>query len=209
MLIIGAKGCAKDLLQIIHVNGYDEDVRFYDDISDDVPDLIYNRFPVIRSMTEAARLFLKDPSYCLGVGNPKSRKELYDKMNAAGGKIRTVISKDARVGHFDTVIGEGVIVSAGVQITNNVSIGDGTLINLNCTISHDVTIGAFCELRPGVHITGHVKTGSFCNIGTGAVILPGVVLGDYVTVGAGAVVTKNVGNAVTVIGVPAKPFRKK
>ncbi len=208
MLIVGAKGCAKDLLEILHVNEYERDIYFYDDVSDDVPDLIYGRFPVIRSIDEAALLFTKNPEFSLGVGNPKIRKELLDKMRSIGGKIVTVLSKDAKIGHFNTLIGDGVIVSGGVHITNDVSIGTGTLINLNCTISHDVTISEFCELRPGAHITGHVKMGSFCNIGAGAVILPRIILGDNVTVGAGAVVTRNVEDNVTVVGVPAKVLMK-
>ncbi len=85
-----------------------------------------------------------------------------DKMKSIGGEIVTVLSKDSKIGHFNTIIGDGVIVSGGVHITNDVNIGTGTLINLNCTISHDVKIGEFCELSPGAHITGHVKIGLYC-----------------------------------------------
>ncbi|MDY7079961.1 MAG: DapH/DapD/GlmU-related protein [Chloroflexota bacterium] len=46
-------------------------------------------------------------------------------------------------------------------------------------------------------------------IGTGAIILPGVHVGSGAVVGAGAVVTKDVAAYEVVVGVPAKPIRKR
>lgn len=46
-------------------------------------------------------------------------------------------------------------------------------------------------------------------IGHGAIILPGVTIGDGAVVGAGAVVSKDVAPYTIVVGVPAKPIRKR
>jgi phosphonate metabolism protein (transferase hexapeptide repeat family) len=46
-------------------------------------------------------------------------------------------------------------------------------------------------------------------IGHGAIILPGVEIGTGAVVGAGAVVTKSVGPYEVVVGVPARPIRKR
>jgi phosphonate metabolism protein (transferase hexapeptide repeat family) len=46
-------------------------------------------------------------------------------------------------------------------------------------------------------------------IGHGAIIMPGVRVGTGAVVGAGAVVTKNVNPYEIVVGVPAKPIRKR
>ncbi|WZL74717.1 DapH/DapD/GlmU-related protein [Clostridiaceae bacterium 35-E11] len=46
-------------------------------------------------------------------------------------------------------------------------------------------------------------------IGHGAIIMPGVKIGNGAVVGSGAVVTKNVDPYTIVVGVPAKPVRKR
>lgn len=46
-------------------------------------------------------------------------------------------------------------------------------------------------------------------LGHGATIMPGVTIGDGAVVGAGAVVTKDVDPYTIVVGVPAKPIRKR
>lgn len=51
-----------------------------------------------------------------------------------------------------------------------------------------------------------VKKGA--SIGSGATILPGITIGEYALIGAGAVVTKDVSAHTTVIGNPAKEFKK-
>jgi hypothetical protein len=60
-----------------------------DDFSIDNPEFIYERFPLISSLDEAAFLFTKNTKFSIGVGNPKIRKELMDKMRSIGGEIVT------------------------------------------------------------------------------------------------------------------------
>jgi sugar O-acyltransferase (sialic acid O-acetyltransferase NeuD family) len=210
MIIVGAKGFAKEVLEILYINKEDAEIFFYDDISADVPDKLFDRFSVIKSAEEAKIIFEKknDPRFVLGIGKPQLRKIFSEKMISLGGKLTPLVSKNSCIGHFGNIIESGVTICAGCNITNDVFIGKGTLINLNCTIGHDVKINEYCELSPGVHISGKVIMDEMCLIGTGAVILPGVQLGKNVTVGAGAVVNKNVAANITVIGIPAKPLLK-
>ncbi len=51
--------------------------------------------------------------------------------------------------------------------------------------------------------------GHDCNIATNAVILRGCKIGDGAVVGAGAIVTRDVEPYAIVVGVPAKPIRKR
>lgn len=52
-------------------------------------------------------------------------------------------------------------------------------------------------------------TGHDVWLGHGAIILPGITIGTGAVVGAGAVVTKDVDPYTVVVGVPAKPIRKR
>ena len=204
MLIIGAKGLAKEVLEIFHQQNELADLFFYDDISVDLPDLLYGQFRVLRNMEQVEQLFSTDNRFTIGIGNPHLRYQMYIKFEQAGGNLVSAISPLAVIGHYETHIGPGAIIMAGSLISNDVSIGIGCLVNPNCTISHDAKIGDFVEISPGVQITGHCKVGNYCSVGTNATILPNTKLGNNVVVGAGAVVTKNVENNITVVGIPAK-----
>ena len=209
MLIIGAKGLAKEILEIFHQQNNLNNLFFYDDISTDVPDMLYGQFKVLRNMNEVTKLFTTDSRYTIGIGNPVLRQKMYDQFTRAGGQLISAISPLASIGHYGTTIAPGAIIMAGTVISNDVNIGIGCLINPNCNISHDSIIGNFVEISPGVKITGHCNLGDYCTIGTGASILPAITLGNYVVVGAGAVVTKNVEQGCTVVGVPAIKIKKK
>lgn len=204
MLIVGAKGFAKEVLEIFAQLNALEDICFFDDKSVDLPELIFGKFPVLQSADAVRQLFARDPRFVLGIGSPVVRQRLAQKMAALGGEFTSCVSPKAAIGAFNNRLGQGVSIMTGVVVTNDVQLGDGVLINLNCTIGHDVQIGAFCELSPGVHLSGNVVLGEKVVIGTGAVLLPGVVVGDNTVVGAGSVVTKNLEANVVAVGAPAK-----
>lgn len=205
LLIVGAKGFAKELLETVLKLSPDRKVSFFDDVSNDIPDLLYGRFKVIRELDAVSRYFdINGPNFVLGIGGPSLRQRFFEKFIELGGTPETIIDPEVSIGSFGTEIGPGSCIMAGTRITNDVKIGKGCLLNLNVTVGHDSNIGHFCELSPGVHISGNVRLGQRCNLGTGAVILPKVKLGDEVVVGAGAVVTKDVSSGTTVKGVPAR-----
>lgn len=210
MIVIGAKGLAKEILEIFAQQGETENLFFFDNISHDNPGKLFGRFPILRSLDEAQQKFrdINDPAFCLGLGKPQYRYQLFHQFNALGGSAVSTISKYADIGSYDTEIQPGCNILSGVVITNNVKIGKGTLINPNCTISHDARIGDFVEISPGVSVTGNCIVGDFCVLGTHSAILPGVRLGRNVVVGAGAVVTKDVPDDSLVVGVPAILKRK-
>lgn len=204
MIIIGAKGFAKEVLEIFHQKNELNKIAFYDNVSMDVPNKLYNTFPVLKNEKEVVDHFENyGNGFVLGVGNPFIRYQLCDKFILLGGNLTSVISPFARIGHYNNVIGEGVNIMTGVIITNDVYIGKCTLINLNVTIGHDVVIDKYVEISPGVNISGNCRIGSFTNIGTNSIILPKVKIGSNVIVAAGSVVTKDIPDNQMVAGVPA------
>lgn len=204
MLIVGAKGFAKEVLEVLHQLKQLDNLVFYDDVNDDVPAFLYGQFPVLKSKEAAAHYFKTvDSCFTIGIGNPILRKKMALEFQAIGGCFTSTISPLAQIGHYGNIISEGSNIMTGTVITNDIKIGVGTLINLNCTVGHDSKIGDFTELSPGVHISGNCTVGNYCNIGTNATILPKITLGKNVIVGAGSVVTKDVPDNCLVVGVPA------
>jgi sugar O-acyltransferase (sialic acid O-acetyltransferase NeuD family) len=203
MLVIGAQGHAKEIAGILRQLN-ESSVYFYDDVTKDIGETLFDIFPIIRNFKDAEELMKQDPRFILGLGNPKHRTSLADKFRRGGGQLTSIISPLASIGAYHVKLGTGLNIMTGAVITENVVIGEGTLVHTHASVHHDTIVGDFCELSPGCRILGHAKIGHHVSIGTNAVVLPGVKIGDNAVVAAGAVVTRDVGAGATVIGVPAK-----
>ncbi|WP_395064859.1 acetyltransferase [Flavobacterium sp.] len=209
MLIIGAKGFAKEVLEVFFQNNEVNTIAFYDDVSNDLPSKLYNQFSIITSEDEAAKFFQETHNqFTIGIGNPVLRKKMAEKFIAIGGVFTSSISPFARIGNFNNTIGKGCNIMTGTIITNDVTINEGVLINLNCTVGHDCTIGAYVELSPGVHISGNCTIGDYSVFGTNATLLPKINVGKNVIVGAGSVVTKDLPDNCIAVGIPAKIIKE-
>lgn len=210
MLIIGAKGFAKEILEVLHQLKRTKNIVFYDDVNLDIEDSLYNKFPILKSEFEVTEYFkTNDRDFTVGIGNPLQRETLYKKFTNLGGKLTSVVSPHAYVGYFDNTIGEGCNIMTGAILTSSILIGKGVLINLSCTIGHDCKVGDFVELSPGVKISGNCTIGNLTSIGTNATILPRINIGSNVIIGAGAVVTKDIPDNSVAVGIPAKIISAK
>ncbi|WP_297982254.1 acetyltransferase [uncultured Chryseobacterium sp.] len=205
MLIIGAKGFAKEVLEILHQNGETENLCFYDDVNEDTPDLLFGKFPVLKSEEEAKTYFTNtDVRFTIGIGNPRLRKFLTEKFEKLAGKLCSTISKHAEIGSFNIQIEAGCNILGGARISNDVKIGKGTMVYYNSLITHDVEIGEYVEISPGATLLGRCKIGNYCSIGAGAIIFPDVNIGSNSVVAAGSVVRNDVPQNVMVAGMPAE-----
>lgn len=209
MLVIGAKGFAKEVLQTLHDINELHNLSFYDDVNQDIDTHLYDQFPILKSKKEAQNYFkTTDSRFTIGIGNPKLREKLCLDFISIGGKLTTTISQSAIVGSYGNVIEEGCNIMANVVITNDVFIGRGSIINQISSIGHDTIIGPFSEICPNVSISGNCTLGAGVFVGTGAVILPGVTVGNGVIIGAGAVVAKDLPDNCVAVGIPAKIIKQ-
>ncbi len=208
MLIAGAKGFAKEVLEVLCQDKTIKDIVFYDDISTNIGNYLFNKYPIIRQ-PEAAKEYLKekDNRFILGVGKPILRFKLYNKFKNMGGKLTSVISPLATIGLHGNTIGEGVCIMTHAIIESSVFIGKGSIVNLKSMICHDSKLGEYVECAPGAHVLGGCQIGRFTSIGASAVILPKVKIGENVVVGAGCVVTKDIPDNSLVVGVPGKVIK--
>lgn len=205
MVIIGAKGHAKEVLQILQ-NKTEESIVFFDNVSNyDTSQLLYNQFRIINNFDDLENYFqMNSPIFCTGIGSTRTKSELVKKIEALGGTLTTVIANSAIIGIYEVFIGNGCNIMENVFISNSVSIGTGCLINYGAALHHDVTVGSYCEISPKALILGRCKIGDFVSLGANSTILPDITIGDNAIIGAGAVVTKNVKSNTTVVGIPAK-----
>ena len=205
MIVAGAKGLAKELLEIFAGRNALTNLYFFDNINPDAPSELFGQFRILRTFDEAREIFQQtgDASFSLGLGNPVLRQRLANEFFKIGGILASVISPAANIGHYGVSISAGCCILPGAVITTSVTIGRGCLINPNATISHDSSLGNFVEVSPGVNVTGNCSIGDYSFIGANAVLLPKIRIGKNVVVGAGAVVTKDVSDNTQVAGVPA------
>ena len=203
--IYGAGGLGKEVKVIIDAINAQQSGREYDFIGyfDDhrsAPD-------VIGGLTELNQW--SDPmQLVLAIGNPSIKVGLAEQISNIHVSYATLIHPRAEIGNDKHVrIGEGSIIASGAQLTTDIVIGRHVLINLNVTVGHDSSILDFSSIMPGANISGQVLVRKASLIGAGANVLNGIVVGENATVGAGAVVVKDVENATTVVGVPAKVIK--
>jgi sugar O-acyltransferase (sialic acid O-acetyltransferase NeuD family) len=205
MIIFGAKGFAKEVLEVCLEKEDRDNIVFYDDVSTDLPDKLYNKFKIMRTLEEVEKYFKDiDNSFVLGIGGPALREMAWKKFTSIGGQPSSMISSSSRIGSFGVELGEGVNVMLNSVITNDVRIGKGVLINQISSIGHDVDIEDFVEVCPGVVISGRTKIGEFTFLGSNCTILPNISIGSNVIVGAGSVINRDIPNGCTVVGVPGK-----
>lgn len=200
---------AKEVLEVCHQNNTINNLHFYDDISKDIDDCLFNQFKILRNIDQATEYLNNvDNKFTIGIGNPKLRKEMYEKFSSLGGVFTSTISNTSVIGNYDNKISDGVNLMQRVVVTNSVKIGKGCLINQLASISHDVNIGDFVEICPNVSIAGNCNIGNGTFIGTGAIVIPKITIGENVIVGAGSVVTKDIPDNCTVVGIPAKIIKR-
>jgi sugar O-acyltransferase (sialic acid O-acetyltransferase NeuD family) len=205
MIIVGAKGFAKELLQVCQDLNLTDHLAFFDNVSKDIPEKLYGQFPILRNEQEVLNHFSSHGNhFALGIGVPVNRHNLCALLESWGGMLTSVISPRANIGNYGLSIGIGATILDNTNITSQITIGKGILMYPNAIITHDCFIGDFVELSPGATILGMCTIGNLTHIGANATILPGKKIGCNVVVGAGSVVTKDIPDNCVVAGVPAK-----
>jgi len=129
------------------------------------------------------------------------------------------IGPDCSVGPYahlrpGTVLDRGVRVGDFVEIKKSF-IGEGSKIPHLAYVG-DATLGPDCNIGAGTifaNYDGEKKNPTFLGrevfIGSNSTLVAPLRMGDFSRTGAGSVVTRDVGENITVVGVPARPFSPK
>ncbi len=203
MLIIGAGGFAKEVLQTFHEKNETYNLVFFDETIKSNQKL-FDQFDILRNDDEVKQYFKNyDKRFTIGIGNPVIRHSMLKRFERLGGEITSTISTSATIGSYDVRIGKGCNILQQVILSNSCQLGIGCIVYYNAIITHDCVIGNFVEISPAANILGKVKIGDYSRIGANSTILPKLNIGKNVTIAAGAVVTNDVPDNCMVAGVPA------
>lgn len=209
MLILGAGGFAKEIVEDIQGIANMSEIAFFDDTEKGKSKHFLGSYPILHTVEDVAKFFNKfGNSFVLGIGDPYLREKMLNDFEQLGGKVVSSFSNCACIGTVNVTIEKGTNVLHHAVISNDVRIGLGGLIYFHTAITHDCELGNYVTVSPGAKILGKAKIGDYCQIGANATVLPNIELGENVIVGAGAVVTKNVKSNCVVAGVPAVPLKK-
>lgn len=199
LLIIGAGGHGKVVANIAKCLGIYSEIVFLDDNEERQSVQGYPCKGTISDLETEG----KESEVFVAIGNAAIREKIFSFVNEKGFKIPTLLHPDAVIGE-GVQIGCGTVVMAGVVINADARIGKGAIVNTSSSIDHDCVVEDFTHIAVGAHIAGNVKIGKGCWIGAGAVLNNNLSLTSGVTIGAGAVVIRDIIEAGTYVGVPAR-----
>lgn len=139
------------------------------------------------------------------IGISPVRRDLFESLRSKKCRMATVSSRSAVVSD-EATLEPGTIVLHGAIVNTGAAVGSNCIVNTGAIVEHDARIGDHCHISTGAIINGGAEIGPGCMIGSGASILQGVKIAADVMVGAGAVVIRDISDAGTWIGVPARRF---
>lgn len=209
--IIGAGGFAREVLDIIDcINTETPQYKMLGFIVDahyGSPGTLINDKPILGGFDWLESHYGEVFVTC-GVGAPHHRYYLVERAQAIGCRFLSVIHPTVRMTRW-VQLGEGIVITAGCILTNQIRIGNHVHINLDCTIGHDVVIDDFVTLSPGVHVSGNIHIQQGCSIGTGANVIEKLTLGAWSIIGAGSTIVTDIPANTTVVGVPGKVIKTR
>lgn len=203
-LIVGAGGHAKVVADILQQNAEYEIVGLIDKEERQG----FWGIPVLGNDELLPELYRdgKAEYIFVALGNGALREKLSRQALRVGYSMVNAISHQAVLSPH-CQIGMGVVIMPGAVINAEAKIADGCIINTNASVDHEVQVREYSHIAPGCAISGCVKIGRQCLIGTGSRIIDKIQIADYVTVGAGSVVVRNLLEAGTFVGIPARKIK--
>jgi sugar O-acyltransferase (sialic acid O-acetyltransferase NeuD family) len=139
-------------------------------------------------------------------GGPRSyatRRALIESLGIGTSRFTRIVHASACISPL-ALLGQNLLIMAGVVVTSNARIGDHVCVLPNSVVHHDVSLGAWSLVGSNVTIAGGAAIEDNCYIGSGCNIMNGVRIGRGALVGLGANVVRDVRAGARVAGNPAR-----
>jgi sugar O-acyltransferase (sialic acid O-acetyltransferase NeuD family) len=204
LILIGGGGHCKSCIEVVESTGRWEIAGILDTTSRTDETLL--GYPFLGKDDRIGELQEAGYSFLIAIGQIKSptvRKGLFEKLQAQGAPLPTIISPHARVSRH-ALLGPGTVVFHYSTVNAGATVGENCIINTASHIEHDVWIGPHTHISTGALINGNVRIGQGCFVGSGSILSNGVTVVDDVVIGAGSLVLGSISHRGTYVGVHKK-----
>lgn len=196
LVIIGAGGHAKVILEAALLNGYSVIGFLDDDSKAQLSNLTHLGQP-------SEFRFFEHVKAVIAVGSNRHRQELSSILKF---RWETIIHPFSWVSP-SVQLGDGVVIMAGAVVQSSSVVQSHVIVNTGSRIDHDCCVNAFAHVAPGAVLTGEVIVGEGVLVGAGSIVNPKVCIGDWSVVASGAVLTKDAKSRKLYVGIPARIVR--
>ena len=190
IIIIGAGGVGREVSLIIEkINKLKATWNLIGFIDDNINswNRIINGYQIIGGMDLLETLPL-DTYVVIAIANYNVKKKIVNKINNKF-KFATIIDPKVYIHDYMT-IGEGTIIYEGAIITANIQVGNHVIISPKCGIGHDSIIKDYVSLLWNVNVSGNDVIEEGVMMGSGSTIIQGKKIGKGSIIGAPAKVVK-------------------
>lgn len=207
VIIIGAGGHGKVVLDILRASGQHRPIGFLD-ADESLIGTQVGGLPVLGPVNQIHKLKQqhKVAGAIVAIGDNRVRASYADLVKQQGLDLINAIHPSAVVASGAT-LGRNVVICAGAIICTEANIGDSCIINTGAIVDHECELAQAVHICPGAALAGRVRVGAHAFVGTGASVIPCLSIGANAIVGAGAVIIRDVPAGVTVVGVPGRVVR--
>jgi sugar O-acyltransferase (sialic acid O-acetyltransferase NeuD family) len=208
LLIIGAGGHGKVVLDIILAGGKHRPVGFVD--AD--PKLagtrvgglpVFGGIHLLNKLKQQHRL----KGAIIAIGDNRARCGYVKTVEEHQLELINAIHPTASVS-TSAVLGRNVVIAAQAVVCAEAKIADLAILNTAALVDHECEIGPAAHICPGANLAGRVRVGARAFIGLGANIIQCLTIGEGATIGAGAVVLRDIPAGATAVGVPARIIKQ-
>lgn len=196
MILFGASGHGKVIIDILELNGIDDIAIWDDNATSPVWDYETSK-PSIAT--------LADEPIIISIGSNEARKKVVERLPSDANYIVAIHPQAvlARTVSIDN----GTVIMGGVVINPDTKIGKHCIINTNASVDHDCVIGNYVHISPNVALCGNIEIGEGTHIGADTVVIPGKKIGKWCVIGAGSVIIEDVPDYSTVVGNPGRVIK--
>ena len=147
--------------------------------------------------------YVDDCEFVIAIGNGKAREKIVNSLKC---RWYTAIHSSAIISN-SAKIDQGTVIMPNAVVNADARIGKHSIINTGSIVEHDCIIGDYTHIAPKSVVCGASCVGNHTWIGTGSAVSNLVNICDGVLIGAGGVVVKDICEAGTYVGVPARKIK--
>ncbi len=159
--------------------------------------------PIVGFQTFRKRYDPENTRFVITIGEPKFRREAFERMREAGYQGARLIHPSAIISP-DAELGEGAVIGPDAFVGSLAKIGNNFYAAKGAAIGHDAVAGDHTRIGAGAFIGGHTVIGENVFIGSGAMLKDRIHVGDFSVVAIGSAVFRDIEANTTVMGNPAR-----